>query len=835
MKIAVASIFFSVVLATGGVAQEYMRWGLPEGAKMRIGRGTMYDLAYSPDGSRLAIASSIGIWLYDAATLEEVALISHHVRIARSFEIWPNDAETLEESAVIRQHTGEVLSVAYSPDGSLLAGGCEDGKMRLWDTATGEPKHLPLWHGHDVVSVEFSRDGMALASAGGNHAQIWDAKTGEKRHTLSGHADNVTCIAFSPVSDVLVTGSKDRTLGVWNAKTGEQLRTINAHTDSVSSLAFSRDGKALASSGADSTLRIWDTGTWELQRIIATDGVKVTSAAFTPDGRGIFGGCTGELILWDAQTGSQVRTFTRHSGSVFSVVFSPDGATLVVGSDDMSVRMWDAKAGSVLRSVAWIGKEFGGAAFHPDGRILAIGGGRHVRLWNTSSGEHLQTLTGHQDTVSSLSFSPDGDVLASGGKEEIRLWDAATGNHLRRLTGHRGAVLCLAFSPDGRILGSGGEYGADTVRLWDTQTGESLHTNSLHTIPVRSVAFSPDGGILASASSNGTVNLWDTGAGRHLRALEGHRYGVYGVSFSRNGETLCSANHKKARLWDTATWNYVHVPIDFRSGYARAGNARVVFNHDGSLFAIGNYGEIELWDAIKGERLGWFVGYPGRITGLAISPNGRKLAAVWGHGTALLWDIVPLPVGNATVSLIPSETASPPVGERLTLFLNIESEDDVSGYEATVYFDSAALRYVDATAGDFIAQGGFSVPPAVDGDRLTLEAARSHGANRGAGTLAALTFEVLAVASSEVTLSGFSLVGPNARRTFPRVEDARVFVPRQVAADVNGDGVINALDLAEVRGNFMKIGENAADVNNDGVVDVLDLVRIKGEIEGEKQ
>ena len=150
----------------------------------------------------------------------------------------------------------------------------------------------------------------------------------------------------------------------------------------------------------------------------------------------------------------------------------------------------------------------------------------------------------------------------------------------------------------------------------------------------------------------------------------------------------------------------MHVPIDFGSG-----NARVAFSEDGSLFAIGNYGEIELWDAIKGERLERFVGYAGRITGLAISPNRRKLAAVWEHGTALLWDIIPPPVGNATVSLVPSEMASPPVGEQLTLLLNIESEDDVSGYEATVYFDSTALRYVRAAAGDFLAQGGFSVPP----------------------------------------------------------------------------------------------------------------------------
>ena len=801
MKIVVASIILSAVVAVSGVAQEYATWGLPEGTRMRIGRGTMYDLAYSPDGSRLAIASSVGIWLYDTATLKEVDLF-----VGQS---------------------GQVMCVAYSPDGSLLAGGDLGWTVRVWDANTGEPELPPLRHSDYVDSVAFSSDGTVLAGASDRRVQIWDAKTGEKRHTITGHADNVTCLAFSPVGDVLVTGSKDRTLGVWNAKTGEELRTINAHTGSVSSLAFSRDGKLLASCGADATLRLWDTDTWELRRIIAEEGAEVTCAAFTPDGRAVVGGCTGRLILWDTQTGSRVHTVSGSSGSVFKLVYSPDGATLVSGSDDMTVRMWDAKSGSVLRSFAWIGKQFGGAAFSPDSRTLAIGGGPHVRLWNTGSGEHLLTFSGHQDTVRSLAFSPVGNTIASGSKGEIWLWDAGTGNHLRRLSGGKGRVQCLAFSPDGGILASGGGHRDDTVRVWDAQTGEARHMHSLHTrTAVKSAAFSPNGGILASAGAGGSVVLWDTDAGTLVRTLKGHSRGVAGVSFSQNGRTLCSANHKKARLWDTATWNYVHVPIDFRSG-----NATVVFSHDGSLFAIGQNWEIELWNAIEGERIGRFAGYAGRITGLAISPNKRKLAAVWSHGTALIWDIVPKPVANAAVRLVPSVIASPPVGEQLSLLLNIESKDDVSGYEAVLYFDSTALRFVEATAGDFLREGGFSAPPLVEGDRLSLVGSASDGASRGDGTLAALTFEVLASKNSAVTLSELSLVGPNARRTFPSVEDARVFVPRRDTADVNGDGVVNALDLAEVRANFMKIGENAADVNDDGVVDVLDIVRVTGQLE----
>ena len=190
MKIEVVSIILSAVVAVSGVAQEYATWGLPEGARMRIGRGAMGELAYSPDGTRLAIASSIGIWLYDTETLKEVDLLT--------------------------EHTGEVTSVAYSPDGSMLASGSEDKTVRVRDANTGKQKFPPLLHKHAVDSVKFSPDAALLASMSSREVQIWAADTGAKKHTLTGHTDAVTSIAFSPDGNALATGSKDRTMRIWD-------------------------------------------------------------------------------------------------------------------------------------------------------------------------------------------------------------------------------------------------------------------------------------------------------------------------------------------------------------------------------------------------------------------------------------------------------------------------------------------------------------------------------------------------------------------------------------------------------------------------------------------
>ena len=139
-------------------AQDYLRWGLPEEALLRLGKGSTRAVAWSKDGTCLAVAGSFGIWFYDAHTGAEVSLLG------------PSGA----------------ASVAFSPDGQTLASGGGDDTVRLWDVATGQEIRTMNVHTRDVHSVAFSPDGQTLASGSGDKTvRLWDVATGQEKGALT--------------------------------------------------------------------------------------------------------------------------------------------------------------------------------------------------------------------------------------------------------------------------------------------------------------------------------------------------------------------------------------------------------------------------------------------------------------------------------------------------------------------------------------------------------------------------------------------------------------------------------------------------------------------------
>ena len=334
-----------------------LRWHLPEGAKARLGKGRINDIVYSPDNTLLAVASSIGVWLYDVQTGQELDLLT--------------------------SHTNWVRTVTFSPDGKTLASGNSDSTICLWHVQTRILHKTLTGYAGTGSNVVFSSDGTALASGGkDNTVRIWDAQTGKLQKTLKGHTNEVFSVVFSADGTTLATGSADNTIRLWDVETGTLHKTLNLiefteeMTEIEMEMVFSPDGKTLATWawGWDIPIRLWDAQTGELQKTLkGQERDVVKDMAFSPDGKTLASAMDNRTIrLWDTQTGERHRILTGHKHFVSSVAFSPDGKTLTSGSYDTTLRVWDVRIGELQKTLTGYMNGVLSVAFSPDGKPLLI-------------------------------------------------------------------------------------------------------------------------------------------------------------------------------------------------------------------------------------------------------------------------------------------------------------------------------------------------------------------------------------------------------------------------------------------------------------------------------
>ncbi len=576
----------------------------------------------------LAALVSLGVLL--TAFSYNARLTDRNARLADALKEADRQQQTAEQLLYVNRITlaGREWSDCNIGRAKQLLEECPE-KRRGWEWhflkrhCNLELATLPV-HLREFYSVAFSPDGRLLACGGLKPVlTLWDAQTYEPRGSRDGPEElAIRCVVFSPDGRFLAAGYYTGTVRVWDAS-GRRVAELHLPHGGQCRLAFSPRGEHLAAGnwsirpGGSHEVVVWDTVHWEKRHILRAQGKPNLAVAFDPEGKQL-------LAVFGSSTKNAGKTTDAH------------------------FQAWNLADGTLSQEFGWPVQGAAQAAISPDGRWLATSDSDGtIRLWDRPAGKEVRTFTAHTGTVMTrLAFSPDSRRLASCGDDRsIRLWDVAGGRQLGVLRGHEAWVNGVAFHPDGRRLASAADDG--TVKIWDTQNVlESRHLPGLGDL-TSCVLLSGDGRwfLVQADESPRRETLWDAQSQRKVVQYPVNGWGFVwwqphpaslspdGTWFTRPGQDEPEQQPRGTRVWDVRSGK-LHTVLQDPAGRPAG---RAIFDPAGQHLAVLLRSQperqlppaVQLWDLATDRPVWTHPAAEGRFHGLAFTPDGRRLAALW--------------------------------------------------------------------------------------------------------------------------------------------------------------------------------------------------------------
>ncbi|MFD6608683.1 NB-ARC domain-containing protein [Micromonospora chalcea] len=541
-------------------------------------------------------------------------------------------------------HVGAVLGVVTSLDGEWFVTAGEDGKVRLWDSSSGQAKVLFNGEAYSISTISVAASGMWIAIAGSDSVQLRDVEGGQLLAQLRAQPGAFTLVACFPDSRWLLTAGSHPEALVWDAAQGSLIHKLSGHAATVSAIAISPDGSHIATSSG-CTVRIWSAQDGSLITTLSAHRGEVTCLAFSADG-GLFasGGRAEAVKVWHTQSWEPHLSLSPHSGWVTMIRFAADG-TWIATADQENVRLWDltkeGKRAPLERA------DSRAVALHSssDSRFLAAAGQDAViRVWDTRKRKLLASLGGHSDDITAVQFAPDATWMVSASRDgTVRTWDMEAAEERAPIAAEAGLSTISPALGEMWVVTTGQHGGA---QIWDISSGRSLstiiHEQELPGERLRAAKTRPAGptrnavvvnGMIATIGRGQIVRLWNksTSFQAELSFNKDSSPEIRSLAADPNDIWLAAVDSERSlRVWDIGADPSAVKNLDRALGLRRATDGQVLLAISSShLIVSDGKSSLQVWDLLTESRV-QKIDISGQPTSISVSSDAAWAATTYG-------------------------------------------------------------------------------------------------------------------------------------------------------------------------------------------------------------